>query len=89
MLNPEKSVPFEIKTLSKFECLSTKAWSSYVGDDRRVTISDHSRRKFTKDFTKAGERGAWGAKYLGLVWAPEILIKHLVMGAAVKMVWGP
>ena len=30
-----------------------KAWFSYVadGDDRRVIISDHSRRKFTKDFT--------------------------------------
>ena len=28
-----------------------KAWFSYVADDRRVIVSDHSRRKFTKDFT--------------------------------------
>ena len=28
-----------------------KAWFSYVADDRRVIVSDHSRRKYTKDFT--------------------------------------
>ena len=28
-----------------------KAWFSYVPDDRQVIVSDHSRRKFTKDFT--------------------------------------
>ena len=27
-----------------------KAWFSYVADDRRAIVSDHSRRKFTKDF---------------------------------------
>ena len=28
-----------------------QAWFSYVADDRRVIVSNHSRRKFTKDFT--------------------------------------
>ena len=26
---------------------TTKAWFSYVGDDQRVIVGDHSRRKFT------------------------------------------
>ena len=28
-----------------------KAWFSYVADGRRVIVGNHSRRKFTKDFT--------------------------------------
>ena len=30
--------------------LFDKAWFSYVADDRRFVVSNHSRRKFTKDF---------------------------------------
>ena len=60
MLNPEKSVPFEIKTLSKFECLSTKAWFSYVGDDRRslsVTIQGENSQRILPRPARGGVGG--------------------------------